>query len=137
MANKIIKCVQNSEKLTGKITTLFHFLRNTPVTSERDSGRIATFHIDGRPMISIIQKANDYENQAFTLTKYKGDGTKQSTKRYSYIKTKNLILQAFGFMEIDEDAKQSEESEISNEDMGIQSESENFEDTDSEFSDME
>ena len=42
-------------------------------------------------------------------------------------------------MEIDEDgdAKQSEESEISNEDMGIQSESENFDDTDSEFGDME
>lgn len=127
------------KKLTGKITTLFHFLRNTPVTSKRDSSRIATFHIDGRPVISITQKANDYENQVFTLTKYKGDGTKQSTRRYSYIKTKNLILQAFRLMEIDEDgdAKQSEESEISNEDMGIQSESENFDDTDSEFGDME
>lgn len=108
------------KKLTGKITTLFHFLRNTPVTSNRDTGRTATFHIDGKTVISITQKAGDYDNQVFNLTKHKPDGSKQSTRRYSYIKTKNLILDAFGFetqIDEDEDTEQPEESENSNEDM--------------------
>lgn len=117
------------KKLTGKITTLFHFLRNTPVTSERDTGKTATFQLNGKPVIGITQKANDYDGQVFTLTKYKPDGSKQSTRRYSYIKTKNLILQAYGFMEIDEneDTEQPEESENSNEDMKLLPESANFE----------
>lgn len=112
------------KKLTGKITSLFHFLRNTSVTSDHDSGRTATFQIDGKPVIGIMQKADDYENQVFTLTKYKPDGSKQSTRRYSYIKTKNLVLDAFGFdVQIDE----GEDVEISNEDMEIQLESANYE----------
>lgn len=129
------------KKLTGEITTLFHFLRNTPVTSNRDSGRTATFTIDYKPVISIVQKAGDYENQVFTLTKYKPDGSKQSTRRYSYIKTKNLILDAFGFetkIDEDEDAEQPEESENSNEDMKMLPESGNIEnDIDSGFSNVE
>ena len=135
------------KKLTGKITTLFHFLRNTPVTSNRDTGRTATFHIDGKPVISITQKANDYENQVFTLTKYKPDGSKQSTRRYSYIKTKNLILDAFGFetkIDEDEDTEQSEDLETSNEDsvsmgnMEILTDAEKFEyDTNSGFDEMD
>lgn len=129
------------KKLTGKITTLFHFLRNTPVTSNRDTGRTATFQIDGRPVISITQKAGDYDNQVFNLTKHKPDGSKQSTRRYSYIKTKNLILDAFGFetqIDEDEDTEQPEESENSNEDMKMLLESENIEnDIDSEYGDIE
>lgn len=129
------------KKLTGKITTLFHFLRNTPVTSNRDSGRTATFTIDYKPVISIVQKAGDYENQVFTLTKYKPDGTRQSTRKYPYNKTKNLILQAFGFetkIDESEDTGQPEESENSNEDMKMLPESGNIEnDIDSGFSDVE
>lgn len=129
------------KKLTGKITTLFHFLRNTPVTSNRDSGRTATFTIDYKPVISIVQKAGDYENQVFTLTKYKPDGTRQSTRKYPYNKTKNLILQAFGFetkIDESEDTGQPEESETSNEGMKMLPESGNIEDDiDSEYGDME
>lgn len=126
------------KKLTGKITTLFHFLRNTPVTSKRDSGRTATFQIDGRPVISVTQKANDYENQVFTLTKYRKDGSKQSTRKYSFNKAKNLILDVFGFeTKIDED-EDAEEPETSNVDMNMLPESENFEDDiDNEYADME
>lgn len=119
------------KKFTGKITTLFHFIRQTEVCKNLDSGRTATFHIDGKPVISIVQKANDYENQVFTLTKYKEDGTKQSTRRYSYNKAKNLILDTFGFetkIDEDEDTEQPEESENSNDDMKIQAESGNFDD---------
>ncbi len=129
------------KKLTGEITTLFHFLRNTPVTSNRDSGRTATFTIDYKPVISIVQKAGDYENQVFTLTKYKSDGTRQSTRKYPYNKTKNLILQAFGFetkIDESEDTGQPEESETSNEGMKMLPESGNIEDDiDSEYGDME
>lgn len=119
------------KKLTGKITTLFHFIRQTEVCKNRDSGRTATFTIDYKPVISITQKANDYENQVFTLTKYKGDGTRQSTRKYSYSKAKNLILDAFGFeIKIDEDGDVAEpaEPEDSNVDMKIQAESGNFDD---------
>lgn len=129
------------KKLTGKITTLFHLIRQTEVCKDLDSGRTATLQIDGRPVISITQKAGDYENQVFTLTKYKPDGSKQSTRRYSYIKTKNLILDAFGFetkIDEDEDAEQPEESENSNEDMKMLPESGNIEnDIDSGFSNVE
>lgn len=135
------------KKFIGKINALFHFLRNTPVTSDIDSGRAATFQIDGRPVIGIVQKANDYENQVFTLTKYKPDGSKQSTRRYSYIKTKNLILDAFGFetkIDEDEDTEQSEDLETSNEDsvsmgnMEILTDAEKFEyDTNSGFDEMD
>lgn len=128
------------KKLTGKITTLFHLIRQTEVCKDLDSGRTATLQIDGRPVISITQKAGDYENQVFTLTKYKPDGSKQSTRRYSYIKTKNLILDAFGFetkIDEDEDAEQPEESENSNEDMKMLPESGNIEnDIDSGFSNV-
>ncbi len=129
------------KKLTGKITTLFHFLRNTSVTSNRDTGRTATFHIDGKPVIGITQKSNDYENRVFTITKYKEDGTRQSIRRYSYNKAKNLILDSFGFetkIDEDEDTEQPEESENSNEDMKMLLESENIEDDiDSEYGDIE
>lgn len=132
------------KKFTGKITTLFHFVRQTEVCKNLDSGRTATFQIDGRPVISITQKANDYENQVFTLTKYKPDGTRQSTRRYSYNKAKNLILDAFGFeTKIDEDAE-TEESETSNEDsvsmgnMEILTDAEKIEyDTNSGFDEMD
>lgn len=129
------------KKFTGKITTLFHFIRQTEVCKNRDTGRTATFQIDGRPVISITQKAGDYDNQVFNLTKHKPDGSKQSTRRYSYIKTKNLILDAFGFetqIDEDEDTEQPEESESSNEDMKMLLESENIEDDiDSEYGDIE
>ncbi len=126
------------KKLTGKITTLFHFIRQTEVCKSLNSGRTATFHIDGKPVISVTQKANDYENQVFTLTKYKEDGTRQSTRRYSYNKAKNLILDSFGFeTKIDED-EDTEEPEGSNVDMKMQTESGNIEnDIDSGFSDVE
>ena len=129
------------KKLTGKITTLFHFIRQTEVCKNLDSGRTATFQIDNKPVLSFTQKANDFENQVFTLTKYKADGSKQSTRKYSYNKAKNLILDAFGFeTKIDEDgdAAEPEESESSNEDMKMLSESGNIEnDIDSGFSDVE
>lgn len=119
------------KKFAGKITTLFHFLRNTPATSERDTGKTAIFQLNGKPVIGIVQKVGDYENQVFTLTKYKPDGSKQSTRKYSYIKTKNLILDAFGFetkIDEDEDTEQPEDLETSNVDMKIQAESGNFDD---------
>lgn len=129
------------KKLTGKITTLFHFIKQTEVCKELDSGRNATFTVDCKPVIGIVQKAGDYENQVFTLTKYKPDGSKQSTSRYSYIKTKNLILDAFGFetkIDEDEDTEQSEDLETSNEDMKMLPESGNIEDDIySEYGDME
>lgn len=129
------------KKLTGRIATLFHFLRQTEVCKNLDSGRTATFHIDGKPVISIVQKAGDYDNQVFALTKYKGDGTRQSTRKYFYSKAKNLILDAFGFeIKIDEDGDvaEPEESENSNEDMKMLPESGNIEENiDSEFGDME
>lgn len=128
------------KKLTGKITTLFHLIRQTEVCKDLDSGRTATFQIDGRPVIGIVQKAGDYENQVFTLTKYKEDGTRQSTRRYSYIKTRNLILQAFGFETKIDESEDAEKSETSNEDsesegnMEITSDIGNFDDDiDSEF----
>lgn len=128
------------KKFTGKITTLFHFIRQTEVCKNLDSGRTAIFQIDGRPVIGIVQKAGDYENQAFTLTKYKPDGTRQSTRRYSYVKTKNLILQAFGFETKIDESEDAEKSETSNENseskgnMEITSDIGNFDDDiDSEF----
>lgn len=132
------------KKFIGRINALFHFLRNTPVTSDIDSGRTATFQIDGRPVIGIVQKAGDYENQVFTLTRYKADGTRQSTRKYFYNKAKNLILDAFGFeTKIDEDAE-AEESETSNEDsvsmgnMEILTDAEKIEyDTNSGFDEMD
>lgn len=129
------------KKLTGKITTLFHFIRQTEVCKNLDSGRTATFTIDYKPVISIIQKANDYENQVFTLTKYKEDGTRQSTRRYSYNKAKNLILDSFGFetkIDESEDTEQSEESETSKGNMEITSDIGNFDDDiNSGYGDME
>lgn len=129
------------KKLTRKITTLFHLIRQTEVCKDLDSGRTATFQIDGRPVISVTQKANDYENQVFTLTKYRKDGSKQSTRKYSFNKAKNLILDVFGFetqIDEDEDTEQPEESENSNEDMKMLLESENIEDDiDSEYGDIE
>lgn len=134
----------DKKKLTGKITTLFHFIRQTEVCKNLDSSRTAIFKIDGRPVISIVQKAGDYENQVFTLTKYKGDGTRQSTRKYSYNKVKNLILDVFGFeTKTNENA---EESETSNEDMDsknmgnmeVSFDTENFgDDTSNEFDDVE
>lgn len=135
-----------TKKKFAGITTLFHFLRNTPVTSECDTGKMASFTIDGKPVIGITQKAGDYENQVFTLTKYKPDGTRQSTRKYSYSKTKNMIIQAFGFETKIEESEDVEESETSNEDMDsknmgnmeISSDTENFgDDIDSGFSDVE
>ncbi|MGY3666085.1 hypothetical protein [Roseburia sp. 1XD42-69] len=126
------------KKLTGKITTLFHLIRQTEVCKDLDSGRTATFQIDGRPVISVTQKANDYENQVFTLTKYRKDGSKQSTRKYSFNKAKNLILDVFGFeTKINED-EDAEEPETSNVDMNMLPESESFEDDiDNEYADME
>lgn len=119
------------KKFAGKLTALFHFVKQTEVCKNLNTGRTATFQIDGKPVISIIQKAGNYEEQVFTLTKYKVDGAKQSTRKYSYSKAKNLILDAFGFeTKIDEngDTEESEESETSNEDMKMQTESGNFDD---------
>lgn len=125
------------KKLTGKITILFHFLRNTPVTSERDTGKIAFFMIDGKPVIGITQKAGDYENQVFTLTKYKGDGTRQSTRKYSYNKVKNLLLQAFEFevkASVDTDDEQEELEDIEGEEMhDIENATELLPDSDFEY----
>lgn len=115
------------KKFAGKITVLFHFIKQTEVCKSLNSGRTATFQIDGRPVISITQKANDYDEQVFTLTRYREDGSKQSTRRYNYNKTKNLILQAFGFIEINED-EDTEEPEGSNVDMKMQTETGNFDD---------
>ncbi|MCI9127416.1 MAG: hypothetical protein HFG28_09490 [Eubacterium sp.] len=103
------------KKFAGKITTLFHFIRNTSVTNDLDSGKIATFQVDGRPVISITQKANDYEKQVFYVTKYKEDGSKQSTRKCSYNKARSLILQAYGFevkANTDEDSEDAENEEM-------------------------
>lgn len=81
-----------------------------------------------------------YEKEVFTITKYEPDGTRQSTRKYSYSKAKNLILDAFGFeIKIDEDgdAAEPEEPESSNVDMKMQTESGNFDDTDNGFDDIE
>ena len=115
------------KKFAGKLTALFHFVKQTEVCKNLNTGRTATFQIDGKPVISITQKANDYDEQVFTLTRYREDGSKQSTRRYNYNKTKNLILQAFGFIEINED-EETEEPEGSNVDMKMQTESGNFDD---------
>lgn len=112
------------KKFTGKISTLFHFLRNTSVAKNLDTGKTATFQIDNKSILSITQKAGNFDEGVFAVTKYKPDGSKQSTRGYSYIKTKNLVLDAFGFdVQIDE----GEDVETSNEDMEIQLESANYE----------
>lgn len=100
----------SKKKFNGKITTLFHFIRQTEVCKNLNTGKTATFQIDEKPVISIMQKSNDYDEQVFTLTRYREDGTKQSTRKYSYSKAKNLILNAFEFdVKIDEEAEMEDE----------------------------
>jgi len=134
------------KKFAGRITALFHFIRNTSVSHDFDSGRTATFEIDGKPVISITQKSGDYDEQVFSVTKYRADSAKQSTRKYPYNKTKNLILQAYGF-EIKSNADTDEESEDIKDDEMLDTgndtelllpDTENFDDgIDSEFDEME
>ncbi len=83
----------NEKELKKRISALFHFLRNTKEMHRFDSYKTATFQINSKPVLSLTQKSGDYENQDFSFTRYKADGTKQSTRKYPYNKTKNLILQ--------------------------------------------
>lgn len=123
------------KKFTSRITALFHFIRQTEVCKDFGSGRTATFQIDNKPVLSLTQKAGDYDKQIFTLTRYREDGSKQSTRKCNYNKTKNLILQAFGFKvktDEDTDEKLEESEEIEDGEMlGIEN------DIDYEFGDME
>lgn len=122
------------KKFAGKITSLFHFVRSTSVSHDLDSGRTATFQLEGKPLLSITQKAGDYDKQIFTLTKYKTDGTKQITRKYDYGKTRNLIFQVYGF-EIKTDTGIDDESGdlLAERNDGIGNDTELLPDTDFEY----
>ena len=51
------------KKFAGKLTALFHFVKQTEVCKNLNTGRTATFQIDGKPVISITQKANDNDEK--------------------------------------------------------------------------
>lgn len=101
----------SEKELRKRIPALFHFIRNTSVIKDIDTHRTATLLIDCTPILSITQKAGNYDEKVFTLAKYKSDGSRQSTRKYAYNDTKNMILNAFGFdIKVDEDEDLESES---------------------------
>lgn len=98
----------NEKEMRGKVSALFHSIRNTPATADMDARCTAAFLVSGRPILSLMQKAGDYEGKVFTLTRYNEDGTKRSTRKYPYIRTRAVILESLGFdvkIPEDEDAE--------------------------------
>lgn len=124
--------------LREKISALFHFLRNTPVTKDIDTHKTAMLTIDKKPILSLSQKAGDYKNQVFSITVFKDDGTKQSTRKYKYNAARNIILKSFGFdVKVDEDEDEAENGGIEDDTGTITpNDSGNFED-ETGFDDMD
>lgn len=109
---EVIDISNKSERALRKIiSALFHFLKNTEATKNHDKGVTATFCTDGKKLFYIFQKANDFEEQRFSLVGYKPDESEKRLRKISYDDTRIFILKAFGFL-CEKNSEESEEEEI-------------------------